>query len=512
MDVRLPDGTVLQNIPDGMSKAELSQKLQANGMGHMLVSPEIANDPISQGAKNFAKDMPVGQQVLAGTGKAYADIGRGASQLVGAGPSGAEVSEQRRLDQPLMRTAGGVTGNVAGNITALAPLALVPGANTIAGAGALGATMGALQPTESTGERLTNMGKGFALSSGTQAVANKGAAALGERAARLEQEAATKAAQNKVRDETLKVGREAGYVVPPSVVNPSTANRVLESVAGKAAVGQSAALKNQTVTDALARRAAGLPEDQALSTQALKGARGAAAGPYKELTAISPQAAADMEALKQARIESKLNWQYYSRSGAPDAYKAAKQADATAAQLETSLENAATSIGRSDLVPAMREARIKIAKIHDVEKAVNVGTGGVDASVIGRMMDKGAPLTGELGTIGRFQQAFPSYMREGSGIPTPQVSKTAALVSALMGGGGAAAIGPAGAGAAAVPFVVPPAALATALSKPYQNLMGNPKYPKGALTQAAADALPPDRAALLARALLAGQVSRPSSE
>ncbi len=31
MDVRLPDGTILQNVPDGTTKAQLMEKLSANG-------------------------------------------------------------------------------------------------------------------------------------------------------------------------------------------------------------------------------------------------------------------------------------------------------------------------------------------------------------------------------------------------------------------------------------------------------------------------------------------------
>ena len=31
MDVRLPDGTVIKNVPDGISKADLTAKLKANG-------------------------------------------------------------------------------------------------------------------------------------------------------------------------------------------------------------------------------------------------------------------------------------------------------------------------------------------------------------------------------------------------------------------------------------------------------------------------------------------------
>ena len=32
MDVRLPDGTVIQNVPDGTTKADLVAKLKGNGM------------------------------------------------------------------------------------------------------------------------------------------------------------------------------------------------------------------------------------------------------------------------------------------------------------------------------------------------------------------------------------------------------------------------------------------------------------------------------------------------
>lgn len=32
MDVRLPDGTIIKNVPDGTTKADLVAKLQGNGM------------------------------------------------------------------------------------------------------------------------------------------------------------------------------------------------------------------------------------------------------------------------------------------------------------------------------------------------------------------------------------------------------------------------------------------------------------------------------------------------
>jgi hypothetical protein len=55
-----------------------------------------------------------------------------------------------------MNTGAGFGGNIAGNVAALLPTALIPGANTLAGAGAIGAVTGALQPSASTGETVKN--------------------------------------------------------------------------------------------------------------------------------------------------------------------------------------------------------------------------------------------------------------------------------------------------------------------------------------------------------------------
>lgn len=92
---------------------------------------------------------------LAGAGKAVADIGRGAGQVVGLVDRN-DVKESRKLDAPLMNTTAGQVGNFTGNAAALALLSLLPGANTLAGGSAIGAATGFLQPSESTSETLLN--------------------------------------------------------------------------------------------------------------------------------------------------------------------------------------------------------------------------------------------------------------------------------------------------------------------------------------------------------------------
>jgi hypothetical protein len=163
MDVRLPDGTVIQNVPDGMSKADLTTKLSSNGYdisklqsassptqsynNTLNVAGMDTHIPISQNTQNF----------LAGAGKAFSDLGTGIGQVTGLGSStNQDVSNTRQLDAPLMNTKAGMGGNLTGNIAATLPAMTVPGVNTYTGAAALGATLGAIQPTVNGSERLRN--------------------------------------------------------------------------------------------------------------------------------------------------------------------------------------------------------------------------------------------------------------------------------------------------------------------------------------------------------------------
>jgi hypothetical protein len=440
----------------------------------------------------------------AGMGKAFTDLGRGAGQLVGLGPTGEEVKETQQLDAPLMQSGAGTAGNIAGNIAAFAPLAVVPGANTVAGAGAIGSIVGGLQPTESTGEKITNMAVGGLLGGGSQYAATTGAKKIGEAAANREAAAKALQSKNAMRDATLREGQAAGYVVPASTVNPSMSNKVIESIAGKDAIKQESSLRNQQVTNQLARKALGLPDDAPISEAALKGLRKTAGQPYRDVSGLSQEASAALEVLKDARHQANAYNKHYRVSADPASLKQAKDYGAAAEALEQRIEQIATQSGRPELVQALRDARKQIAKTWEVENALNVGTGDVSARILGRSLDKGKPLSGELETVGKFANAFDPYVRDGASVPTPGVSKIAALASALMGGGGGAVAGPAGVAAGAIPFVAPPAARSLALSKPYQNMMAKPDYSVGSFTKGAAALADPEtrrRAALMARAL-----------
>lgn len=410
------------------------------------------------------------QKAAAGAGKALTDLGRGAGQLIGA-VSRKDIDESRRRDAALMETGAGKAGFIGGGLIPLSALALVPGANTVAGSAALGAATGALEPVGSDDSRLSNIALGGAFGGGS-AAALKGAG-IGARTllSKSRTALAGAASRNSVRDATLKAAQAEGYVLPPSIVDAGMANKALESIGGKAATGQEAAIRNQQITNTIARREAGLAENDPISERTLEAARNVIAAPYREVAALSPRAITALEEMKAARNEAKLHWREYNVSQKVSALKEAQRLDLKAKAYERLIDSEAMKVGRADLLPALKNARVALAKNYDIEKALNIGNGNVDAHVIGRMLDKRGEdaLSGGLLTIGKFSEAFPHFAREASGVPSPGVSKLAPYAGVALGaiGGGASEYTtgtPYGAVAAALPLLSGPAR-SLALSK-----------------------------------------------
>ena len=243
-------------------------------------------------------------------------------------------------------------------------------------------------------------------------------------------------AQNVTRDATLKEAQEAGYVLPPSQANSTFAGNRLESIAGKAAMNQEAVIRNQQVTNALARKAVGLPENAPLTPGALKSIRDELREPYREVAALSPIAKQALERLREARSEAKSYWLHYDRTATPDSQKTAMKWDERADIAERVIEQQARRSAKPDLVQQLRQARQDIAKTHDIERALNVADGNVDARTLWRAMDRGVPLSGELATIAKFSGAFPHLTRSAAGNPTPGVSAIEPLAVGGFGLGG----------------------------------------------------------------------------
>lgn len=258
-----------------------------------------------------------------------------------------------------------------------------------------------------------------------------------------------------MRQLALQSAQQQGYRVPPSTVNPSITNKILESAGGKIAMEQDASLKNQEVTNMLARRSLGLPEDEMLSPGALEGLRQKAGEVYSSIAKtgdvkadqkfidqiaklpksvsdeVAPKVSATVNSsagglmkrgyegmpasqvlqnIRELRFEAQRNLSAMAAQN-PESAKLGKAQKAAADALEELLMRHLRSGGPSKLAAEFADARKLIAKSHTVEDALNEVTGDVNATKLAQQLAKGAPLSGELKKIAEFSTAFPKASR-----------------------------------------------------------------------------------------------------
>jgi hypothetical protein len=241
-----------------------------------------------------------------------------------------------------------------------------------------------------------------------------GKGALPSLTARATERLAGAASRGAVKDATWASAREAGFVLPPNVIEPTMLGHGAEALAGKTYLKRGAQIKNQEVVDKLARKAAGLGENDPLDIPHFKAAREEMAAPYKEIAEVSPTAKQALKQVQKSRERARELHKDANRTGRSEKRDEAREWDKKADKWEGVIDQEAIKVGRPGLLKELQDARVKIAKSHDVQEATNMGSGEVDAKYIGRKFDA-APerMTGELATIGRFANAFGDYVKEG---------------------------------------------------------------------------------------------------
>jgi hypothetical protein len=432
--------------------AELEAK--ESGKPASPVNLKIGVEGMGDAMKSVMKEHGPAASRLAAFGSFPRQVYEGVKQVFGKGDEAA-VRGLRSIEEEHPVTA------IGGGVATMVPLAAIPGVNTIAGQAALGTAVGASTPVLGDESRLKNAALGGALAGGSAAALKWVAHGTGKLLQKSTQKATSQAAQQSVRDTTIREAQKAGYVLPPTVTGGGKASVVLESLGGKAAVAQEASIRNQQVTNTLARKAAGLAPDQDITEATLEAARKTLAAPYREVAAVSQRASQALEKLGDARLDAKDLWKQYAAGGGPTIRKAAIAADQKVSILEKLIEKEASQVGKSGLVQRVREARVALAKNHDVETALNIGDGNVDAKVIGKMLQKRGVkgVTGELQVVGKFANAFGPFARHAPVTQSaPDVSKLTPYAAAALGMGGYATsdrlgMGPWGAAAAFLPLM-----------------------------------------------------------
>lgn len=475
-------------------------------------------------------DMTTAQKFWAGMGQGMASAGRGLlqgiSKVTGADKVGAELIKQseiddaRQTDAPLLETRAGNLGSAAGK-GAVAMLMAPAAPASLPGAIATGAATSGLLEEGDVGDRLKAAGFG-GVGGGLGKLAGD---AVGAGARKLlssrESAAVAKSAANSARDGTLAAAQEAGYVVTPSQAGAGgVINGALESLGGKIKTQQAASVRNQEVTNNLARQALGLPKDAPITAEALDAIRAEAGKAYQAVAGlgkldatraslpstvaveegISPLLAGKtksvdaselVRAWKQANADATAYFRAYGRDANPETLAKAKAAGDMAKQIDDFIGGQLLSMQRGDLGKALKEARVRIAKTYSVENALANQVGDVSAPKLAAQLAKGKPLSGELKSAAEFAGAFPKSAQSNVDVPAWSVLD-------MMGG---ATAGASGLGPVAALFAARPVARAAVLNPAYQKAMVSPSLGPGLIAMAAPLALESNLAKALARSI-----------
>lgn len=388
-------------------------------------------------------------------------------------PQGEMTSGQRVADVALQ----GATSALLGGAPAVVRTAttLPQAGRAAAGVATMGAGAGGAGQivTEATGEPLL----GAATSMALPGVAISRAQA---RQAQLQAEQQ----RNAVRDLTVRAAQQEGYLVTPGSVTPSSQNVIAERLGGKTRVQQEFAARNQEVTDRLARRALGLPENAPLErattqqirkeefkkgyeplnrigpvrtdqdfSDALDNVLQAYTGPGRSFPGAIPQPVVDLvgsyrvgqfnsadaiQATRTLREQASTN---ISRGDKSLGLAQRAISNALEDQIERSLQQAGNPNAQA-MLDQFRASRQRMAISHSVEDAIIEGGGSVNARQLANdLQTRGKYFSGDLDLIARFANIARPVATQPGTQGTPGAGTLLGGAGAGIGGYGGYAIG-----------------------------------------------------------------------
>jgi soluble lytic murein transglycosylase-like protein len=239
---------------------------------------------------------------------------------------------------------------------------------------------------------------------------------------------------------------QQGATLPPSQVNPTILNRLLEGFSGKQQTSQVASIKNQEVINAQARKSLGLAPDTPITPQVLNDYRNVKGQAYDALRAnpayytdrqfigdvnkriADLQKLADtndvraelsvlnglrqlsfngdglVEQIKRLRNNAETNLS----SGDAEKINLGRVQKFASQQLEDLAERNLQNFKQPDVMKNFRQARQDIAKSYTIEKSLNAATGDVSGAKLGQRAATGKIVPSELQAISNAAAAFPN--------------------------------------------------------------------------------------------------------
>jgi hypothetical protein len=267
-----------------------------------------------------------------------------------------------------------------------------------------------------------------------------------------------------------------GATLPPTQVNPSFINSILEGISGKQTTAQIASIKNQAVVNSQARKALGLADDVEITPKVLQDYRDVKGQAYEALKsnnayytdkkfitdinaksselqklANTTDVSAELnvinglkqmsfdgvglvEQMKRLRYDAERNLM----SGDPKNSALGKAQKFAANQLEDLAERNLQKFNQPDVMDNFKQARKDIAKSYTIEKSMNLATGDVSGAKLGARSSAGKIVPSELQALADAAATFPKAFQNPANVGSvPVISPldlgSAAIASAASG-------------------------------------------------------------------------------
>jgi hypothetical protein len=523
MNVQLPDGTVLQDVPDGTTKAQIADKLKANGreVPADWLTPKATTGEKVKGALEVGAQLASGAisgplAGLAGMSQGLADAESGAppedrpsaadtvqaiQQHMTYQPQTAEGQRQSAAVAKPFEKLHGVAQNVGEKVTDATGSPLL---GTIAHTAIEGAP--ALIPEAPKVLRAVG------------APLREAAAPLAGRiAARGEEATAIKAAEEAPKNTAIVRARSIGLKLDPTEAG-GPVGKVLAGAGGKVQTEISLSRANAKVINRTAAKEIGLTDKQSMTPGNLDRLKQKAFGVYDRVRKSGRIASDDifkteLEGVKERTAQAQVDYpedtnelidKEIAKFNRPSAdagsmlekikslrERASQNMKGDADKFELGLAQKKIATAMENLIerqvkdPALikdfRAARQQLAKIYNVEDALGP-SGNLSAAVLARQLKRGVPLSGGLKTLAESYTEFPRVMRSVDALGGH------APFSALdyLVGGVEAVAAPHKATAIVGALAARPLARGIIKSRAYQRAAIKPREPKPSLTTRAA--------------------------
>lgn len=256
----------------------------------------------------------------------------------------------------------------------------------------------------------------------------------------------------------LAEASQAGLVFPPGTPGGLPLGRtmnVLTGLADKTKTEQRASLINSSKANQMAAEELGLPPETTLTHKVFTDFRAAKGKPYEELPKQLPHVAVDdayeevrtglggtrteaaqefgikknpdiealrdelnkpggfstkaaVQKIRDLRHDAKIN---FKAEGDPGKEALANAQRSAANAIEDLIERNLEKEGKTAFLDDFRAARVAIAKSHDIEDATNPSSFNVDTRHFAKLLNKGAPLTGNLRILANAANLAPRAFR-----------------------------------------------------------------------------------------------------